>query len=168
MGPSMHDDWVTLRDFDDPVLAGDVITAILSMDFDAVLVNLANNSIVAGMIGSDSAPEESVSRPFELKSNLGGYDPVLGLVHPAEGSATDDEKDDLRWDAETGGPWRLMVPADMHDELDPILHVIIEEQKKFDSDHDDLQRTQLRISRYILLVVLLFILILALRSFGVL
>ena len=173
MSPSTNHEWVTLRDFDDPVLAGDVITSILSMEFEAILVDLSSNSIVAGGTGvesatDDPATDEPAAKPFELRSSLGGYDPVLGMVLPFEQSPTADVDGGVRWDSESGGPWRLMVPNDLHEELEPIIHVIIDEQKKFDADHDELKRNQIRISRFILTLIMLFVLILALRFIGVL
>lgn len=167
MAPSSKTEWVALRDFDDPVLAGDVVTSILAMEFDAVLVDLSSNTVVAGTSDAGPAGEEGPARPFQIKSSLGDYDPVLGAVGLEAHVRREDDGEDRAWSSEDGGPWRLMVPADLHAELDPLLHVIIEEQAKFNSDHRDLQRSQARIGRFVLAVILIFVAILALRFIGI-
>ena len=168
MSPSANPEWVSLREFDDPILARDVVTAILSMEFDAILVDLSHNTIVAGASDFDPASDESLAKPLELKSNLAGYDPVLGIALPVNDAAKETEPEIFQWDSESKGPWQLMVPRELHEELDSILHVIIEEQKKFDSDHMETQRTKLLIGRFIVILILIFVVILALRFIGVL
>ena len=167
MAPSSNIEWVALRDFDDPVLAGDVVTSILAMEFDAVLVDLSSNTVVAGTSDSEPAGEEGPARPFQIKSSLGDYDPVLGAVGTEAHVLPRGDDEGRTWSSEDGGPWRLLVPSDLHGELEPLLHVIIEEQAKFNSDHRDLQRTQARIGRFVLAVILIFVAILALRFTGI-
>ncbi|MEE2681140.1 MAG: hypothetical protein VX641_02085 [Planctomycetota bacterium] len=166
MSPSSKSEWVVLRDFDDPVLAGDVITSILAMEFDAVLVDLASSSVVAGNASDEPAGDEPIDRPFHIQPSLGDYDPVLGAVGHEAHVLPEGDRENRTWSAEDGGPWRLMIPADLHGELAPLLDVIIEEQQKFNADHHDLQRTQARIRRFVLGVVLVFLAILALRFTG--
>ena len=167
MAPSSNIEWVALRDFDDPVLAGDVVTSILAMEFDAVLVDLSSNTVVAGGSDGATAEDEGPARPFQVRSRLGDFDPVLGAVGTEAHVIPQGDDEDRAWSSEDGGPWRLLVPADLHSELDPILHVIIEEQAKFNSDHRDLQRSQARIGRFVLAVILICVAILVLRFTGI-
>ena len=55
MDATNEHEWVGLHDFEDPALARDVITSILSMEFDALLVDLSNDSVVAGGTPSSSS-----------------------------------------------------------------------------------------------------------------
>ena len=151
MGDPPNHEWVTLREFDDPRLAGDVITSILSMEFEAILVDLADNSIVAGSPEVEPSSGELTDRPLELRPKLPVYDAVLGLGPPTHSMPPPGRSEEHSWGHERdGGPWRLMVPPDIHGELEPILQAIIDEQQKFDADHDQRRRVELRIMRYFL------------------
>ena len=117
-------DWIDLRIFEDGPLAHDTATAILAMEYDCVLVDIARGVSVIGA-GSEVDPESPQARPpLELV-------PVPELsVGPAFVPAESEAEAELRRAA--GGPWALRVPADQHAELAEVLDMIIEERDTFE------------------------------------
>ena len=73
MDATNEHEWVGLHDFEDPALARDVITSILSMEFDALLVDLSNDSVVAGGTPSPPSDDQPPLQPIEIATPLGGF-----------------------------------------------------------------------------------------------
>ena len=163
-----NQDWIALHEFDDPSLARDVVTVILSMEFDVVLLDLSDGRVVAGGVDSENDGAEDPERPVVLGTHIGG---LVSRMDPTQISQADPEAQEQfeagRQPLE-GGPWRLLVPPDSHAELESVLPTIIEEQVEFDVQHEETRRTELRFTRYMFLgLFLLFLLFVLLRIIGV-
>lgn len=161
-------DWVGLHDFEDPALARDVITSILSMEFDALLVDLSNDSVVAGGTLSPPSEDQPPLEPIEISTQIGGFASRLDPTQVSKPDPRLREQFEARRLSLEGGPWRLMVPEDSHAQLEPLLHTIIEEQQQFDRRHERQKLTQLRFLRYCVLIVLVSVALFALlRILGI-
>ncbi|MAJ47964.1 MAG: hypothetical protein CBC35_11975 [Planctomycetes bacterium TMED75] len=168
MDATKDHEWFGLHDFEDPVLARDVITSILSMEFDALLVDLSDDSVVAGGMPAPPDGELVPLEPIEITPQIGGF---VSRLDPTQVSKPDPrlrEQFEARRLSLEGGPWRLMVSEDSRDQLQPLLHTIIEEQQQFDLQHERQKLTQLRFLRYCFLIVLVSVALFALlRVLGI-
>ena len=154
MDATKDHEWVGLHDFEDPALARDVITSILSMEFDALLVDLSNDSVVAGGPSSPPSDDQPPLEPIEIAAPLGGFASRLDPTQVSKPDPRLREQFEARRLSLEGGPWRLMVSEDSRAQLQPLQHTIIEEQQHFDRQHERMKLTQTRFLRYCFLVVL--------------
>lgn len=139
MTDPVSSDWCELHHFEDGEAAHDITTAVLSMEYEASLVDCSTDTIVSG-VGSELDPNSAQAQaPFVLKaseSTAFGSMPGFGSSHmPIE---TDEDSKERRTQ---GGPWRLMVRTSDHDELAEVLETLLEEWREFEAKiqmaHDD-------------------------------
>ena len=128
-------EWSELALFDDGEVAHDITTAVLAMEYEASLIDLSDESIVAGF-GSDLDPDSPQAQgPFVLAPKgrvpRGGALSFRG-VGSSQYETTESESESLKRRT-TGGPWSLRVPASASDELSEILDTLLDERHAFES-----------------------------------
>lgn len=162
-------DWSMLHEFSDPIEARDVITTILSMDFDALLIDTSSDRIVAGSTLEDPSAPEGAEQPIELQPRLNLRDPSMPVPVPRSQAPRIPDAGESRRLELGDGPWQVLVPPDAREELAPLLEAILAEQSEFDARHEELRRSETTLMRYALLTLLvLFGCFLLLRLVGVL
>ncbi len=119
MEPEPIGDWVPLRRFDQSGIAHDVTTALLAMEYEASLLDLSDQTLVAG-VGSRGATDEVEE---DLDGSPGSWQ---------HSSLTGESGLDSPRAQEGGGPWELLVPAEFVAELEEVLDTLIEEQLEFE------------------------------------
>ena len=124
-------DWVPLRRFDQSGIANDVTTALLAMEYEASLLDLSDQTLVAG-VGSRGVTDEvgedlDGSTPDQHTNHLDGSP---GSWQHA--SFTGESGVDSSRHRDGGGPWDLLVPAESAAELEEVLDTLIEEQLEFE------------------------------------
>ena len=169
MEDTPHKDWFLLHEFSNPAEAMNVVTTILSMEFDAILVDAGSGSIVAGSRSPSGEPDDDPQQPIELQPRLNFRDPSMPGPLPASQSSHRPAECGSRHLDLGQGPWRVLVPLEDHEELDSLLEAIITEQSAFDARHEELRRSETTLMRYCLLgLFLLFGCFVLLRLLGVL
>lgn len=132
MTSEASDEWVILRTFDEGELAHDVTTALLAMEYPASLLDVASGCAVAGVGASEegeaseagvlllrpTTPDLALPEPFGVEARLSGLTP--------------ESEEDAALRRTTGGPWRLLVPAEFAAELEPVIETVVEEQVEFE------------------------------------
>ena len=169
MEDTPHRDWFLLHEFSNPAEAMNVVTTILSMEFDAILVDAGSDSIVAGSRSAPAEPDDDPQQPIELQPRLNLRDPSMpGPLSPSPSPHPPGEGESRHLDLGQG-PWRVLVPSEDHEELDSLLEAIITEQSAFDARHEELRRSETTLMRYCLLgLFLLFGCFVLLRLLGIL
>lgn len=136
--------WPELRRVEDGELAHDLVAAILSMEFEASLVDLSDGSIVTG-VGCEVDPEAQAPIVLHVKSGYSGRHgtPAHMRTEPASES---------RARRTAGGPWSLRVPEDQLAELHEVLDELIEERNQFEMRVERNRSSNTNILRGVLIV----------------
>jgi hypothetical protein len=165
-------DWVELRTFEDGHLAHDVATAVLSMEFPAMLLDRSSGRIVLG-VGSEEDDGESpqAAEPFVLTPS--GRLPLSSLrsIAPTHDYIPTESVAETSRRRTTGGPWSLLVHSESSGDLESVMDELVEEQVAFEERVAVKSLRNRRINIAVILVVVVAILgyglILLLQRLGV-
>ena len=174
---SVGDDWVELWRFEDGRLAHDVTTAVLAMEFEAMLVDLSTDSILLGVGSHADEGSPQASGPFVL--NPSGRLPLNpgalighGGIEPNQDYVSTESRDDTERRRTQGGPWSLLVRSGSCDDLELVIEELVEEQLAFEAKvvrkAEDRRRFNLTIGSVVVVLLLGYLAFLLLRFMGIL